>query len=73
VDRVEAPVLVLIGENDTRCVPGQAFNYVHALRRAGGDVEVYTYGEGHSSYVVEEELRQWRAVMDFLRRHIALP
>jgi len=72
VDRVEAPVLVLIGENDTRCVPGQAFNYVHALRRAGGDVEVYTYGEGHSSYVVEEELRQWRAVMDFLRRHIAL-
>jgi dipeptidyl aminopeptidase/acylaminoacyl peptidase len=73
VDRVRAPVLVLIGENDTRCVPGQAFNYVDALRRAGGDVEVYTYGEGHSSYVVEEELRQWRAVLDFLRRHVALP
>ena len=47
VDRVKAPVLVLIGEHDTRCVPGQAYNYVNALRDAGGDVEVYSYGEGH--------------------------
>jgi dipeptidyl aminopeptidase/acylaminoacyl peptidase len=73
VDRVKAPVLILIGENDTRCVPEQAYNYANALRDAGGEVEVYSYGEGHSSYIVEEELRQWRAVLDFLRRHIALP
>jgi len=73
VGNVRAPVLVLIGENDTRCVPEQAYNYVNALRDAGGQVEVYSYGEGHSSYIVDEELRQWGAVLEFLRRHIALP
>ena len=73
VDQVRAPVLVLIGENDTRCVPEQAYNYVNALTDAGGEAEVYSYGEGHSSYIVEEELRQWRAVLEFLRRRIALP
>ncbi|HSD49009.1 MAG TPA: prolyl oligopeptidase family serine peptidase, partial [Actinomycetota bacterium] len=73
VDRVKAPVLVLIGENDTRCVPEQAYNYVTALRDAGGEVEVYSYGEGHSSYIVDEEIRQWTAVLEFLRRHIVLP
>ena len=70
VDRVEAPVLVLIGENDTRCVPEQAYSYVNALRDVGGEVEVYAYGEGHSSYIVDEEVREWRTVLDFLRRHV---
>jgi dipeptidyl aminopeptidase/acylaminoacyl peptidase len=70
VDRVRAPVLVLVGEHDTRCVPGQVYSYVDALRAAGGDVEVYSYEEGHSSYVVEEEIREWRTVMDFLRRRV---
>ena len=70
VDQVRAPVLVLVGENDTRCVPGQVYSYVHALKKAGGDVEVYSYGTGHSSYVVEEELRQWGAVVDFLQRRV---
>jgi dipeptidyl aminopeptidase/acylaminoacyl peptidase len=61
---------VLVGENDTRCVPAQVYAYVDALKEAGGDVEVYSYGTGHSSYVVDEELRQWRTVVDFLRRRV---
>lgn len=70
VDRVRCPVMFLIGENDTRCVPGQALNYVEALKRRGGRTELYTYGTGHSSFVVDEEIRQWRAVLDFVMRHI---
>jgi dipeptidyl aminopeptidase/acylaminoacyl peptidase len=70
VDRVKVPVLVLVGEHDTRCVPGQVYRYVDALRGAGGDVELYSYDEGHSSYVVEEEIREWRTVLDFLRRRV---
>jgi dipeptidyl aminopeptidase/acylaminoacyl peptidase len=73
VDRVRAPVLVLIGENDTRCVPQQAYNYVNSLRDAGGEAEVYSYGEGHGSFIVDEELRQWRAVLAFLQQRIRLP
>jgi dipeptidyl aminopeptidase/acylaminoacyl peptidase len=72
VDRVRAPVLVLVGENDTRCPPRQAFNWIDAYRARGGDVEVYAYGEGHGSYLVDEDVRQWRTVLDFLRRRVPL-
>ena len=73
VHDVRAPVFVLVGENDTRCVPGQVYRYVRALRKAGGDVELYSYAEGHSSYIVDEEVREWAAVLDFLRARIRLP
>jgi dienelactone hydrolase len=70
VDRVRSPVIVLVAEHDSRCVPGQVYSYVDALRSAGGDVEVYSYDEGHSSFIVDEELREWRAVLDFLHRRV---
>jgi acetyl esterase/lipase len=70
VDRVRAPVLIEVGENDTRCVPAQVYAYADALKAAGGDVEIYSYGEGHSSFVVDEELRQMRTILDFLRRRV---
>jgi dienelactone hydrolase len=69
-DRVRAPVLFLIGEHDTRCPPDQANAYVEAMRAAGGEAEVYTYGTGHSSYVVDEEIRQWHTVIEFLLRRV---
>ncbi|MEX2203646.1 MAG: prolyl oligopeptidase family serine peptidase [Actinomycetota bacterium] len=72
VDRVKAPVLVLVGENDSRCVPGQVYRYVDALRAAGGDVDLYSYGEGHGSMIVDEETREWRTVLEFLKRHVPL-
>jgi dipeptidyl aminopeptidase/acylaminoacyl peptidase len=72
VDRVRAPVLCLIGDNDTRCPPRQAYLYVDALRARGGAVEVYSYDAGHSSHVVEEEVRQMRAILDFLGRTVGL-
>jgi len=70
VDRVRAPILFLIGEHDTRCPPDQATAYVEALRASGGEAEVYTYSAGHSSYVVEEEIRQWRIVIEFLLHRV---
>ncbi|MFM7719353.1 MAG: alpha/beta fold hydrolase [Actinomycetota bacterium] len=70
LDRVRAPILALVGENDSRCPPAQALKYVEALRARGGDVELYTYATGHSSFETEESLRQWRVVLDFLRRKV---
>jgi hypothetical protein len=46
------------------------YSYVEALRAAGGDVEVYSYDEGHSTFIVDEELREWRAVLEFLQRRV---
>jgi len=48
-DRVTAPVLILIGENDSRCPYRQAMGYVERLAARGHPHEVYTYSTGHAS------------------------
>ncbi|MBA3691135.1 MAG: prolyl oligopeptidase family serine peptidase [Actinobacteria bacterium] len=70
VDRVSAPLLILAGENDSRCPIRQIDNYVTALRTRGGEVEMYRYTTGHSSFVVEERVRQVRAQLGFVARHV---
>jgi dipeptidyl aminopeptidase/acylaminoacyl peptidase len=69
-DAVTAPLLILAGENDSRCPIRQVRNYVERLEARGVEPEVYTYGTGHSSYDVEERIRQTAVVLDFLARHV---
>ena len=69
-DRVSAPVLILAGENDSRCPIRQIENYADALRARGGDVSMYRYTTGHSSFVVEERVRQVREQLAFVARHV---
>jgi dipeptidyl aminopeptidase/acylaminoacyl peptidase len=66
VDRVRAPVLVIAGDNDSRCPIQQVMNYVDALRAHGGTVELYRFDAGHGSMVIDERVRQMRAELDFL-------
>ena len=66
VDRVRAPVLVIAGDNDSRCPIRQVLNYVDALKARGGEVELYTFDAGHGSMVIDERVRQMRAELDFL-------
>ena len=70
VDRVTAPVLILAGENDSRCPIRQIDNYADALRAHGGDISMYRYTTGHSSFVVEERVRQVREQLAFAARHV---
>ena len=70
VDEVRAPVLVLIGRNDTRCPFGQAMAYVDRLAAREHPHEVYVYETGHSSFDVDERVRQTRLVLEFLARHV---
>jgi dienelactone hydrolase len=69
-DAVEAPVLFLIGENDSRCPYRQAMAYVDRLKARGHEHEVYLFATGHGSFDVEEEIRQQRAILGFLERHV---
>ena len=73
MDQVAAPVLILAGENDPRCPYRQIANYITALEELGGEVETYRYDAGHGSYVDDERVRQMRAELDFVRRHLELP
>jgi dienelactone hydrolase len=59
---VRAPLLILAGENDSRCPIRQVRNYVDRLRARGVEPQVYTYTTGHSSYDVEERIRQTAVV-----------
>ena len=69
-DAVRAPLLIMAGENDSRCPIRQVWNYVGTLRARGVDPEVYTYATGHSSFDVEERVRQTAIVLDFLARTV---
>jgi dipeptidyl aminopeptidase/acylaminoacyl peptidase len=69
-DDVVAPVLFVIGDNDSRCPLGQALAYVDRLAETGTPHEVYRFTTGHGSHEVDEDVRQQRLIMDFLVRHV---
>ena len=68
-DQVRAPVMFIIGENDSRCPLRQAMAYVDTLKARDHPHRVYLFGTGHASYDIEETIRQMRAVMEFLAQH----
>ncbi len=70
VDDVRVPLLILAGENDSRCPIRQVWNYVGRLRARGVAPQVYTYATGHASFDVEERVRQAAIVLDFLARSV---
>jgi pimeloyl-ACP methyl ester carboxylesterase len=69
-DEVRAPVLFLIGENDSRCPYGQAMAYVERLADRVHPHEVYVFPTGHSPFDVDERIRQVRKALEFLGRHV---
>ena len=69
-EAVQAPVLFVIGDNDSRCPLGQALSYVDRLEARGAPHEVYRYTTGHGSNDTDEDVRQQRVILDFLSRHV---
>ena len=69
-DDVRAPVLFLIGKNDSRCPYRQAMLYVDKLAARGHPHEVFVFPTGHSPYDVDERVRQVRTILDFLGRNV---
>jgi dipeptidyl aminopeptidase/acylaminoacyl peptidase len=70
-DRVRAPVMFVIGENDSRCPIRQAMAYVDALAARGHPHEVYVFSTGHSSFDIGEDVRQQRAILEFFSRTVS--
>ncbi len=70
VDAVRIPLLILAGENDSRCPLRQVMNYVERLRARGADHELYLFGTGHGSLVIDEKVRQAGLILDFLARRV---
>ena len=70
VDNVRAPLLITAGENDSRCPLPQILNYVERLKARNHPHQLYLFGTGHSSFDVDERIRQLGVVLDFLSKAV---
>ena len=73
VERVRAPVMMLVGRNDPRCPSRSADIYETRLRDLGKTFETYRYDAGHGSLVIDERIRQVEAQIAFLAEHLGTP
>ncbi|GGL03534.1 peptide hydrolase [Sphaerisporangium melleum] len=73
LDSVEAPLLVLAGENDPRSPIRQIDKYLNKLAEGGHDFEVYRYPAGHAALVIEERIRQMAVQIEFACKHVGAP
>lgn len=72
VDAVQAPVLVLAGDNDPRCPIRQIDNYLDRLAERGIPYEFYRYDAGHGSLVISETVQQVAIEVHFALRAVGL-
>jgi dipeptidyl aminopeptidase/acylaminoacyl peptidase len=69
VDRVRAPVLVIAGENDSRCPIEGITPWVEALRVREHPVKIHLYGTGHHANSAEDKVHHMRMILDFFAEH----
>jgi dipeptidyl aminopeptidase/acylaminoacyl peptidase len=68
VDRVRAPVLLLLGEDDLRVMPTQGMQFYHALKGRERPVEMLTFPkETHLLEGVEAAKVSWEAGRDWFK------
>jgi dipeptidyl aminopeptidase/acylaminoacyl peptidase len=67
---VKTPVLLMVGDNDTRCPLQQVLNYAGRLAELGKEHELDRFDAGHGALVVEERIRQMEVLLRFAARHV---
>jgi dienelactone hydrolase len=70
VEKVETPVLLMVGDNDTRCPLQQVLNYADRLRELGKPFELDRFDAGHGALVVNERIRQMEVLLRFAARWV---
>ncbi|XP_013924465.1 PREDICTED: acylamino-acid-releasing enzyme-like [Thamnophis sirtalis] len=71
VDKVQAPVLLLIGEEDRRVPPKQGLEYYHALRSRGIPTRMLQYpNDNHALSSVEAEADGFMNIALWLLQHL---
>ena len=67
---MKAPLLVLQGANDPRCVKPESDQMVEKLRSIGVDVEYHVFDdEGHDFSKRANQLKAYRLIAAFLFKH----
>ena len=70
VERVRTPVLIMVGDNDTRCPLQQVLNYAKRLEEQGKQFELDRFDAGHGALVTDERIRQTGVLLDFAAAHV---
>lgn len=71
-ERVQAPILIIQGRNDTRCPPRQIEVYEAKMKASGKDIEVHWFDAGHVSTDVERQIAHQERNMRFVYRVLGL-
>lgn len=65
------PLIVLQGANDPRVIKPESDEIVENIRRRGGTVEYVVFdNEGHGFTKKANEVRTYKAILDFLDRYL---
>ena len=67
-EQVRAPILVIQGENDTRCPARQMKVYQEKLLSLGKQIEVHWFNAGHGSREQEQQIRHQELMLNFAYR-----
>jgi dipeptidyl aminopeptidase/acylaminoacyl peptidase len=71
IERIQAPLFVLHGENDPRVPVSEAHQIVEEAREQGVPVrELVFEDEGHGFTKLENRVEAYRAIVDFLDEHV---
>ncbi|HSL44745.1 MAG TPA: prolyl oligopeptidase family serine peptidase [Anaerolineales bacterium] len=67
-EQVQAPVLVIQGENDTRTPARQLRVYEEKLKSLGKQIEVHWFNAGHGSRAQEQQIEHQELMLNFAYR-----
>jgi dipeptidyl aminopeptidase/acylaminoacyl peptidase len=67
-EQIKAPLMVIQGENDTRCPARQMKVYEEKLRSLGKQIEVHWFNAGHGSLDQEQQIKNQEKMLNFAYR-----
>jgi len=67
-EQIKAPLIVIQGENDTRCPARQMKVYEEKLRSLGKQIEVHWFDAGHGSLDQEQQIQHQEKMLNFAYR-----
>jgi dipeptidyl aminopeptidase/acylaminoacyl peptidase len=67
-EQVKAPILVIQGENDTRCPARQMHLYEDKMKALGKHIESHWFDAGHGSRAMEQQIEQEELKLRFAYR-----
>jgi len=65
IDRIQAPVLIIQGRNDTRTPARPVEAFENRMKALGKEIVVHWYNEGHAGAGVSQEIEHQELMMHF--------